>query len=426
MGPNNPYRPRVSRETRLLLTAGALAVAALWLLDRVRFKDLPVPPSPIPAVLTQLAMSPRYDDLAAEVAVVQARLDTSLVALEWPPAGSGAPGPARRIAALRLRDDIAVALVPTATSAEDARLLARDPASGLAVVRVPTAVPAVPPMPWMSRRLQQPRYFIATDVSSTAVSLRPAFVGTLDPLATALWPEAVWVVPDAGDLHPGTFLFTNEGEVVGLVIAHGAARAIVPGATLFAEADRLLERGLASAGSLGVDVQGLTESVAAITGASTGAVVVWVDPAGAAHGHLKVGDVIEAVDGSPLTGREWWDVRIARLSAGDTLTLRVRRRGEAREVAVTAIGSTSPTATESLGLVLHGRSGVGADVIRVAPGSAGDRAGLVAGDVITLVADVEAPTPAQLTKAFASLRAGQRAMLAVTRGDSHFVTTIDR
>ena len=426
MGPNSPYRPRVSRETRLLLTAGALAVAALWLLDRVRFKDLPVPPSPIPAVLTQLAMSPRYEDLAAEIAQVQTRLDTSLVALDWPPAGIGMPGTGRRIAALRLRDDIAVALVPTAAIAEDARLLGRDHASGLAVVRVPTAVPAVPPLPWMSRRLQQPRYFIATDVSSTAVSLRPAFVGTLDPLATALWPEAVWVVPDTVDLPPGTFLFTNVGEVVGLVIAHGAARAIVPGATLLAEAERLLERGLAATGSLGVDVQALTESVASITGASAGAVVAWVDPAGAAHERLKVGDVIEAVDGSPLADREWWDVRIARLSAGDTLTLRVRRRGEVRDVAVAAMGSTHPPATESLGLVLRGRSSVGAEVTRVAPGSAGDRAGLVAGDVITLVADVEAPTPAQLTTAFASLRAGQRAMLAVTRGDTHFVTTIDR
>ena len=92
---------------------------------------------------------------------------------------------------------------------------------------------------------------------------------------------------------------------------------------------------------------------------------------------------------------------------------------------MTAIGATAPPASESLGLALRAH-GAGAEVVRVEPGSAGDRAGLVAGDVITLVAGTEAPNPAQLTKAFASLHAGQRVMLAVTRGDTHFVTTVTR
>ena len=417
MEPNSPYRPRVSRETRRLLAAGGLAIAALWLLDRVRFKDLPVVPSPIPAVLTQLAGTPRYDDLAAEIMLVQTRLETSLVALDWPVGG---------IAALRLRDDIAVALVPAGTSRDDPRLLARDPASGLAVVHAPVGAPGVPPMLWMPRRLEQPRYLVASDVSSAGVSLRPAFVGTLAPLATALWPGPLWAAPARNDLPPGTFLFTNEGEVVGLVIAHGGVRAIVPAATVFAEADRLLARRPGPAGTIGVDVQALTEPVAAVTGAAAGVVVTWVDQAGAAHRHLLVGDVIEAVNGEPLAGRESWDVRVARLSAGETLTLRVRRRGEVREEALTSTGSTAPPANESLGLVLRAHNAVGAEVIRVEPGLAGDCAGLVAGDVITLVAATEAPTPAQVTKAFASLQAGQRVMLAVTRAESHFVTTVTR
>jgi len=48
------------------------------------------------------------------------------------------------------------------------------------------------------------------------------------------------------------------------------------------------------------------------------------------------------------------------------------------------------------------------------------------GDVITLVADVAAPTSADIREAFASAGEGQRMMVAVTRGDTHFVTTLER
>ena len=60
METGSAYRPRVSRETRLLLTAGVLAVAALWLLARIRFPERPATPNPVPAVLSQLASGPKY------------------------------------------------------------------------------------------------------------------------------------------------------------------------------------------------------------------------------------------------------------------------------------------------------------------------------------------------------------------------------
>jgi S1-C subfamily serine protease len=64
--------------------------------------------------------------------------------------------------------------------------------------------------------------------------------------------------------------------------------------------------------------------------------------------------------------------------------------------------------------------------VRIEPGSAAHRAGLTRGDVITLIADVPAPTPAQVTRSFASTGPGQRVMMAVTRGEAHFVTTVER
>ena len=429
MEPTSPYRPRVSRETRLLLTAGVLAVAALWLLARIRFQDRPVTPNPVPSVLSQLASGPTYDDLASEIAQLQTRLQPSLLALDVPSAALGAMQTSHRIAALRLRDDLVVTLLPPGLSPgtwNDANVRARDPASGLAVVRVPSQVPEPPPVPWTARRVQQPHYLIASDVSLQGASLRPVFVGSFDPIDSPLWSEPIWAVPEQSDLASGSFLFTNNAELVGLVFAHGAESVVVPGATVLAEANRLLDARQGSPGTIGIEAEALTEPVASVTGASVGVVVTWVERDGAATGQLRVGDVIEAVGGRTLATRQQWDVHLARLSAGETLTLRVRRRGAVRDVAFVAVAATVQPVSPSLGLTLRRRTGIGAEVIRVERASAADRAGLAVGDVITLVADVPAPTPAQVTRSFASVRQGQRVMIAVTRGDAHHVMTLER
>jgi len=119
-------------------------------------------------------------------------------------------------------------------------------------------------------------------------------------------------------------------------------------------------------------------------------------------------------------------VRVARLSVGDTLSLRVRRRGEIREVALVANAPVAQPVSRSLGLALRARTKIGAEVVRIERGSAADRAGLALGDVITLVADVSAPTPAQVMRSYTSMGEGERVMVAVTRGETHFVTTLGR
>ena len=428
METSSPYRPRVSRETRLLLTAGVMAVAALWLLARIRFPERPVTPNPVPSVLSQLASGPKYDDLAGEIAQLHARLQPSLLALDVPSA-VGSPQTSPRTAAIRLRDDLAVTLVPPGSSRErwnDAPIVARDAASGLAVVRVPIPVPTSPPVPWTPRQPQQSRYLVASDVSPEGVSLRPVFVGSLDPIDSPLWSEPLWAVPGRTDLAAGSFLFTSSAELAGLVIAHGGGLAIVPGGTVLAEAERLLATPPGPAGAIGIEVQDLTPPVASVTGASVGVVVTWVDADGAGREQLMAGDVIEAVDGRALATRQHWDVRVARLSVGETLSLRVRRRGEIRDVALVANAPAAQPASRSLGLTLRARTKIGAEVVRIERGSAADRAGLALGDVITLVADVSAPTPAQVMRSFASIGQGQRVMVAVTRGDAHFVTTLER
>ena len=105
METSSPYRPRVSRETRLLLIAGVTAVAALWLLARIRFPERPATPNPVPSVLSQLASGPKYDDLAGEIAQLHARLQPSAERprLEACAAGSTLIGTTDRISAGRAR-----------------------------------------------------------------------------------------------------------------------------------------------------------------------------------------------------------------------------------------------------------------------------------------------------------------------------------
>ena len=431
METSSPYRPRVSRETRLLLTAGMLAVAALWLLARIRFPERPVTPNPVPSVLSQLASPPKYDDLAGEITQLHARVQPSLLALDVRSVTLDSLQTSHWTTAIRLRDDLAVMLIPPGSNGEpgnDATILAQDAASGLAVVRVPIPVPtsSSPPAPWTPRQPQQSRYLIASDVSADGVSLRPVFVGALHPIDSPLWSEPLWAVPGRTDLVPGSFLFTSSGELAGLVITHGGRLAIVPGGTVLAEADRLLATPPGPTGTIGIEVQDLTPPVAAVTGAPMGVVVTWVGADGAGREQLMAGDVIEAIDGRALATRQHWDVRMARLSVGETLSLRVRRGGEIRDLALVANAPAAQPASRSLGLTMRGRTKIGAEVVRVDRGSAADRAGLALGDVITLVADVSAPTPAQVTRSYSSMGQGDRVMVAVTRGETHFVTTLER
>jgi hypothetical protein len=422
-----PYRPRVSRETRLLLTAGVLAIAALWLLARLRFQDRPVTPNPVPAVLSQLSIGSSYDDLASEIAALQSRLQSSLIAVEIPaPPASGQPH--RRLAALSVAEQLAVVWLPPAGTAAPwamARVRVRDPASGLALVEVPRQSSVTLSSAWAPQRLAQPRYVVATESTVQGISLRPTFVASLDPRTSPLWPEPVWALPQSADLRTGSFVFTTAAELVGLVIDDGGVPVVVPGATVLAEAQRLLGAPPTQPGTFGLEVRPLTEALAAVTGATEGVIVAWVAPEGPAAG-LMVGDVIEAIDGQVVSSLRQWDVHTARLIAGQRSELRVRRRSELRTVALEASRLVSVGHAGSLGLALRERRGTGAEVTRVEEMSAADRSGLTAGDVITRIGETAAPTPGQVARSFASLGDGERVLIAVTRNDAHLVLVLQR
>jgi hypothetical protein len=430
-------RPAVSRETRHLLAVVLISLAVLWVLARIRFPDQPPTPNPMPPVLAQLSPPSALEDIVSTVATLQQRLEPALVAIDAEQRSTDA-GAARvpAGAALRLHQDLGVMMARSAAEAawipgSGVEVVARDPASHLTVIRLPVQAPPQLEL-WSPRRLQNPRFVIAADASAGSLALTPVFVGSLAETESAVWPGSIWAAPEGTNLRTGSFVFSPEGALAGLVIEHEGRVAIVPGVTVLAEFDRMIQEKPGSPGSLGIQVQPLGPDLAAAVGSAAGVVVTWVDRQGAASGQLAVTDVIEEIDGQPIATPEHWHARIARLAIGESVVLEVRRRNEVREVRLTAGPVPAPAdeaidermADRPLGLTLRTNRGIGAAVVRVAPGSAAERAGLLAGDLITVIDDIEAPTPQQISRLYAAAPGNQPLVIAITRAETHRVLTL--
>ncbi|MBI2187540.1 MAG: PDZ domain-containing protein [Acidobacteria bacterium] len=403
-----PHRPRVSRETRLLLSTALVAVLALWVLARVRFPDRPAPATPLEPLLTQIGARSTFDDLASELATLRPRVE---------PLFAGASLRVRADAALLPRSDAA----PTHGSGR-ADVVA-DPVSGVVVVRLDNAGPL--PVPWRTNDLAQPRYFVTAGRSEQALTLRPVFVDALTPIRRPPWRDLIWRVPPGVDIGADSFVFTTDAQFAGLAIDLPDGVAIVPSAALLAEVDRLMASGPRTPGYHGVDVQALTPALAKATAATGGVIVAWVDPDGPAAGILAVGDVIEAVDDAPVTTPLDWTGWTAGTPAGQTLTVRVRRGTDLQTFGIITAPRRPAPEARALGLQLRTMSGTGSVVVRVQSGSAADRAGLRADDVITRIGDAAAPTPAVVRRAFDRAPSGSALLVAYTRAGGRRITALD-
>jgi hypothetical protein len=430
-------RRPLSRETRLLLVTILVSLAALWVLARIRFTERPVTPNPITPVLTQLAPPPVFEQLSSAVSQVQSRLSPLLMGIDvWRPASFGDQ---RRdvLPALRLDRDIAVVMLNQSESAAGTdlgpgvKVIAVDPASGLAVLGVPTSNPSAEPFSaparWSPRRPEYPRFLVAGEVSSGSVSVRPVFVGGLEAIASPVWSETIWVMPASTGLHPGTFVFTIDGAFAGLVVNVGDRPALVPGETVRTTVDRLRLEGHREYGRLGIETRPLTPDLASTTGARVGVVVTWVDPQGPAAGQLDVTDVIVAVGGEPLSTSDQWRARTARLTVGETIILAVRQGNDVRTVTLTARPVSTPARPQALlGLTMRTLPRVGVHVLGVAPASVAALAGIEPGDVITMIGDHQAPTAADVRRVFGSASDDPSVLVALTRGPSHHVLVLKK
>lgn len=417
--------PRVSRETRLLVTTALVALVALWVLARLRFPERVTPPQApaLAPILAPLVSRQGFSDLADQLTQISARTNPGLVMVPTVRPLDGIPGNATQtsIAALRFRDDVGVALLRPDQRPETAEsLIARDPATGLALIRI-TPGPTLPvaSMPYWSNG-GGARYLLMAVPAGDRTMPLPTLIAGVEPRHAPLWTDDVFVPTIRVDLAPGLFVLTLNGDWLGLTVERNGVPAIVPSWLVAARAEALLLPRPEPA-SLGIQVQKLTPALTLATGASTGVMVRWVDPAGPAKGLLQVADVLEGADGQPLPTEEHWQRLFADLNAGTPVRVAVRRSGKTMNVDVTPaprLPANTPVERVAAGSALRLRvvRGVGSSVVAVDSASPTAIAGLRAGDVITMIAEVSAPTPAQVTRAIAAAHRDRPVILAVTRG----------
>jgi serine protease DegQ len=378
-------------------------------------------------LLAPLLGRPAIDELSTDLARLDARIRPWLTTIMMP----GAAGAGRTAAAVRLRDDLAIALVPDGGEVPDPRasMLAQDRPTGLTVFRLSNqATPPTLPI-WTADFSTGPRYMLVAEPTAGGVAVRPLLLSGLSVRPAASWRDSIWALPPGTAARPGSLLFTTAAEFAGAVIEDSGVLSFVPATMLAAEVDRLMLRAGASPGSLALEVETLAPAVATVLGVAWGVVVTWTDPDSLGQ-VLRSGDVIQAIDGEPVRSVEEWQARARRLYAGDEVRLSVARGGDLRDVRVVAAPALRAQAADAewtpdasgpgLGLTMELVPGLGTQVSGVTAGSSGARAGLHPGDLITRADDIDAPTPVQLRRAF--VRGPM--LLSVTRGPRHHVLAL--
>jgi serine protease Do len=135
-------------------------------------------------------------------------------------------------------------------------------------------------------------------------------------------------------------LLTIDGQLVGVNTAiYGKAQGIgfaIPIDKAKRIVDDLLRYGEVRRPYFGIDVQALTEELATSLGLpdSDGALVAQVDPDGPASGVVREGDVIKAIEDSPVTGNSEARQQLANFTVGSPVRLDLLREGKPLSVTV--------------------------------------------------------------------------------------------
>jgi serine protease Do len=439
----SPGRSGFSRETRLLAATIAVSFVVLLVLSRFRFPATTGDPRDGSAAqpLARFAARAAFDDLSLAIRELSGRVNGSLLVVRSVVHGaddqSGRVGEqtVRYLPALRVRDDVAVVLIPPAATVDavlgvpgPVTIVARDPVRGLTLVRVPSSSAQVLTIREGQQPLAAPGYVAVAEANAAGTSLRPIFVGRSDGVGDPRWDTPLITIGRGAAADVGAPVFTLEGRLAGLLTSAEGDPALVPAEVVMASVDRLLRGAPATVGDIGIVAQALDSRLAAATGVTSGAAVAAVRADGPAAQLIQPGDVITAVNGQSIRTPEALRLRVAREAPGRTLTLTVRRDGGFLTGSVTvrarpASEGARPSAASApaaqvdrpLGLTLRAVPGRGSEVLRVQPGSLAELSGLRAADVIVALRATHAPAPEAITAAVAASKPGSAVFLSVER-----------
>ena len=329
-------------------------------------------------------------------------------------------------------DEIKVTLSDEKTY--EARLIGRDEKTDLAVLKIDVDhdLPAVELGD--SNQLRVGDWVIAIGnpfglertVTAGIVSAKGRVIGS--------GPYDNFIQTDAS-INPGNSggpLFNMHGEVIGIntaIVASGQGIGFAIPINMAKDLLPQLKTGKVSRGRLGINIQEVTDDLAASFGLDKkqGALISRVEEdSPAAKAGLKTGDIILAVDGKKVKNMRALPRMIAAKKPGTKVTLDILRDGKTMQVDVVlddleggvAIesGENGSEQLKSLGMTVRqltpemaARLGLGQKrgvvIYRLDPNGLAARAGLQTGDVLLMVNNAEIATLKDLQKA---LRAGRK------------------
>jgi serine protease Do len=250
-------------------------------------------------------------------------------------------------------------------------------------------------------------------------------------------------------------LLNLEGQIIGINTAISSRTGVyngvgfaIPSSMVEDVFNSIREHGSVKRGALGVGIDLLTRQKAEYFGydSTRGALVTQVYPGSpAAKAGVKVGDIITEIDGEAMADNRDLMNLVARHRPGDTIDVKVFRKGDIQEFEITLAdrsaqfaraGSGGPgdaaeapsAATSDLGLRVEeltpevarqiGAAGqVGVVVSEVAPGSAAAEEGLARADVIAMVGEEQVTSVDEFNTALKKADLSKGVSLQVFRGE---------